>query len=179
MKPLALDLCCGLGGWTRGFLKAGWDVVGVDIKRFNKYPADQIVADVTTLVLPSDIRPQMVVASPPCEEFSRHDQPWTRKKNPPPPDLSIWRACERIAASLHVPIVIENVRGAQRFMGASAACVGSFHLWRDIPPGFEAINWGFTHTPKRELSGRQRAERAKVPLALSFTIARLWFWKLT
>jgi len=28
MKPLAVDLCCGLGGWTEGLLAEGWDVVG-------------------------------------------------------------------------------------------------------------------------------------------------------
>jgi site-specific DNA-cytosine methylase len=25
-KPLAIDLYCGLGGWTEGFLAEGWDV---------------------------------------------------------------------------------------------------------------------------------------------------------
>ena len=32
-KPLAIDIFCGLGGWTEGALAAGYDVVGFDIER--------------------------------------------------------------------------------------------------------------------------------------------------
>ena len=28
MKPVVIDLCCGLGGWTRGFMSEGWDAIG-------------------------------------------------------------------------------------------------------------------------------------------------------
>jgi len=31
MKPLAIDLFCGLGGWAEGLLAEGWDVIGFDI----------------------------------------------------------------------------------------------------------------------------------------------------
>lgn len=31
-NPLAIDLFCGLGGWTEGLLAEGWDVIGFDIK---------------------------------------------------------------------------------------------------------------------------------------------------
>lgn len=30
-KPLAIDLFCGLGGWTEGLLSEGYNVVGFDI----------------------------------------------------------------------------------------------------------------------------------------------------
>lgn len=26
MKPLCIDLFCGLGGWAEGFLAEGWDI---------------------------------------------------------------------------------------------------------------------------------------------------------
>lgn len=31
-KPLAIDLFCGLGGWTDGLLAEGYDVTGYDIE---------------------------------------------------------------------------------------------------------------------------------------------------
>jgi site-specific DNA-cytosine methylase len=37
--PLCIDLFCGLGGWTEGFLAEGWDVIGFDIARALKPPA--------------------------------------------------------------------------------------------------------------------------------------------
>ena len=32
-RPLCIDLFCGLGGWTEGFLAEGWRVVGFDNHR--------------------------------------------------------------------------------------------------------------------------------------------------
>ena len=37
MRPLCIDLFCGLGGWAEGFLAEGWDVIGFDIER-HRYP---------------------------------------------------------------------------------------------------------------------------------------------
>jgi site-specific DNA-cytosine methylase len=52
-KPLAVDLFCGLGGWTEGLLSEGYDVVGFDIERHDYgtggYPAQLVLQDVTTL----------------------------------------------------------------------------------------------------------------------------------
>ena len=53
MKPLAIDLYCGLGGWAEGFLADGWDVIGFDIERHaygsERYPAQLVLQDVLTL----------------------------------------------------------------------------------------------------------------------------------
>ena len=40
-------------------------------------------------------------------------------------------ACE--AAGHHIPMVVENVRGAQKWVGRSRWNFGSFHLWGDVP----------------------------------------------
>jgi hypothetical protein len=40
-------------------------------------------------------------------------------------------ACE--AAGRHIPLVVENVRGAQKWVGRSRCNFGSFHLWGDVP----------------------------------------------
>jgi len=31
VRPLALDICSGLGGWAEGLESAGWDVIRLDI----------------------------------------------------------------------------------------------------------------------------------------------------
>lgn len=54
MTPLAIDLFCGLGGWTEGLLTEGYYVVGFDIERHNygdgrRYPAQLVLQDVTTI----------------------------------------------------------------------------------------------------------------------------------
>jgi hypothetical protein len=171
MKPKALDLCCGVGGWTRGLLETGWDVIGFDVTAFREYPATLYRADVRT-VNGSDFGPvQLVVASPPCQEFSRHDQPWTRARNPPPPDLTIWQACERIARECGAPLVVENVRGAQRFMGRSRLNCGAFHLWGDVP----ALVPHVCYRKKESFGSKQPHLRAVIPPELAVWIGKVFY----
>jgi hypothetical protein len=53
VKPLAIDLYCGLGGWAEGFLLEGYRVIGFDIERHDYgtggYPGQLVLQDVTTL----------------------------------------------------------------------------------------------------------------------------------
>lgn len=137
MKPLALDLCCGKGGWTRGLLAAGWDVLGVDIELWDGYPKEAafLKCDVREIKI-KDEKYSLVCASPPCQEFSYRSFPFKRCRDLAanvPPDKSIWRACERIAKECNAPLILENVRGAQKYMGKAVAHYGSFYLWGDMP----------------------------------------------
>lgn len=177
MKPLAIDLCHGHGGWTNGFLAEGYRVIGFDIHKSPEYRGIHIEGDVR--VLATEIKrgsaicqilgcASVIVASPPCEEFSRHQMPWTRARNPPQPDLSIWKACVEIAALLEMPIVIENVRAAQGWMGRAKWHSGSFYLWGDVP----ALMPKVSHRPKENLSSTKRLERAMIPSDLARWIAR-------
>lgn len=179
MKPLAIDLFCGLGGWTEGLLAEGYDVVGFDIER-RAYPAQLVIQDVRTLSGSQFRRATIIVASPPCDDFSRWDQPWPNViKNRRDPDLSLWRAAERIAREAGVPLIIENVRGAQKFMGTAAAHFGKQYLWGDVPallPPILGQNFG---RQKQSLSSTAKAERAKIPLPLSRWIAAVYRDSLT
>src|SRR5947199_410716 len=85
MKPLAIDLCCGLGGWSHGLIAEGWDVIGYDVERHEygeeKYPGQLVIQDIRTI----DGRQfkgkvSLLVASPPCIEFSYMSMPWRRGK---------------------------------------------------------------------------------------------------
>src|SRR5271157_5217568 len=84
LKPLAIDLFCGLGGWTEGLLAEGYYVVGFDNHQHvygeHRYPAQLVIQDVLTLHGRQFKDAALIVASPPCQEFSYMAMPWTRAK---------------------------------------------------------------------------------------------------
>ena len=156
--PLAIDLFCGLGGWTDGFLAEGWNVVGFDVTRHvygtDRYPAQLVLQDVLTIHGSQFRHADIIVASPPCQQYSWLAMPWSRSKDPnnskaakalrakweaEGPDNRLFDACFRIqreaseAAGHHIPLVVENVRGAQEWVGRAPWNYGSFYLWGDVP----------------------------------------------
>jgi site-specific DNA-cytosine methylase len=136
VKPIALDLCCGLGGWTIGLLAAGWDVIGFDVTAWPGYPSRLVLQDVREVCGRDYPGVKLVCASPPCQEFSYRSFPFKRCRELAanvPPDKSIWEACVRIAQECGAPLVLENVRGAQKYMGKAVAHYGSFYLWGEVP----------------------------------------------
>jgi hypothetical protein len=167
---LAIDLFCGLGGWAEGFLAEGYDVIGFDIER-RPYPGQLVLQDVRTLEGWQFRNATCIVASPPCEEFSRWAMPWTRRRNPPQPNLEHFRTCWRIAKDSGVPIVIENVREAQRWIGTAKAHYGSRYLWGDIPAILPYLAGERT---KESMGSTAIAERAKIPFDLAQWIARVF-----
>lgn len=151
--PLAIDLFCGLGGWTEGLLAEGYEVVGFDIERHDygtgSYPAQLVLQDVLTLHGSQFKDAALIVASPPCQEFSWMAMPWSRAKAIRAEYLSgvrdvkklteLFDACFRIqreaieAAGRFIPLVVENVRGAQEWVGRARWNFGSYYLWGDVP----------------------------------------------
>lgn len=150
-----VDLYCGLGGWASGGLAEGYDVVGFDIERHvygeQKYPAQLVIQDVLSLHGSQFRNADLIVASPPCQEFSYMAMPWKRAKAKRAAILAdttgvmranltrLFDACFRLqreaceAAGRHIPMVVENVRGANEWVGRSRWNFGSFHLWGDVP----------------------------------------------
>jgi len=138
MKPLAIDLFCGLGGWAEGFLAEGYDVIGFDIE-CRPYPAQLVLQDVLTLHGSQFRAAAVIVASPPCQAYSYRAMPWKKAKALPPPDNALFEVCFRIqseaseAAGRYIPLIVENVKGAQPWVGSARWHYGSFYLWGDVP----------------------------------------------
>ncbi len=80
-----------------------------------------------------------IVASPPCQAYSYRAMPWKKAKALPPPSNELFDACFRIqreaseAAGHYIPMVVENVKGAQPWVGRAAWHYGSYYLWGDVP----------------------------------------------
>lgn len=143
IKPICYDLFCGLGGWSEAFLAEGYECIGFDIEAHDYgtggYPGKLILRDIRSIHGSELKDATCIVASPPCQAYSYRAMPWKRAKALPPPDNTLFNECFRIqreaseAAGHHIPMVVENVRGAQKWVGRAAWNYGSFYLWGDVP----------------------------------------------
>ena len=123
-----LDLYCKAGGASKGYQLAGFEVVGVDIKKQKRYPYEFIQADCLELMKDIDFLKSfdVITASPPCQTHSitqhlRNAQGKSTDKI----DL-IPQTREALIAS-GKPYVIENVPGSP-LINPIQMCGSSFGL---------------------------------------------------
>ncbi len=106
-RPLLLDLFCGAGGASVGYDRAGFRVIGVDIKAQPNYPFEFIKADAVEFLREGiALGASAIHASPPCQGYS--DLQKQNKRLYPKlvePVRELLRQHQR-------PYVIENVEGA-------------------------------------------------------------------
>jgi hypothetical protein len=148
MRPLAIDLFTGLHGWAEGLIAEGFEVIGFDIEDMSLLLGEPkpdhfhlVIQDVLTLHGAQFKDAALIVGSSPCQEFSYRAMPWKRAKALGPPELGmkLFHAQFRIqqqaseAKGEPIPMVVENVRGAQKWVGPARWNAGSMYLWGDVP----------------------------------------------
>jgi DNA (cytosine-5)-methyltransferase 1 len=119
-----LDLFCGAGGASEGYARAGFEVVGVDIKPQPRYPFKFIEADALPFMERVDFYKwpyDAIHASPPCQAYS----PLRHQQGVEYPDLVA--ATRALLDETGLPYVIENVRRAP-LRASFMLCGSSFGL---------------------------------------------------
>lgn len=110
-KPVLLDLFCGAGGAAKGYMEAGFLVVGVDIKPQPHYIGNNFIqADALEYLTKFGSEYDAVHASPPCQAYSiMNNLPWLKNRSYPLLILPTIEQLERMGR----PYVLENVMGAR------------------------------------------------------------------
>jgi site-specific DNA-cytosine methylase len=112
-KIKVLDLFCGVGGWSVPFVEDGDEVYGVDIVDYGEYPGKLIVADVRDISGKDFYGFDLIIGSPPCEEFSIAKEMWkgTDKERNVEKGLELIYEFERIVEEAKPKVwVMENVK---------------------------------------------------------------------
>jgi DNA (cytosine-5)-methyltransferase 1 len=136
MRPRLLDLFCGAGGCAMGYHRAGFDVVGIDIKPQPRYPFRMVVAD--ALLPPFDVRAfDAIHASPPCQRYSHAC--FTKTQREKAPDLVA--ATRELLNDSGRPWVIENVVPAPLCVFSVTLCGLMFGLKVFRHRRFESTLW--------------------------------------
>lgn len=197
-----LDLCCGSFAVGKVFAERGWDVVGVDLIDPPEVPKGCTFLRINLLQMSvgpvcrqiyyadesGDVhslgRFDFIWASTPCDEFSC----WTMKMfqpNPKHPALGIrlFSHAKHLCESSGSLYVLENVRGAQQFVGDAISHCGPFYMWGNavppiVPQGITKTKWyrregkPGNFAAELALSKRQRkAILATIPTELSGCVA--------
>lgn len=132
-RPRLLDLFCGAGGAAKGYQRAGFYVVGVDIKPQPRYCGDEFYQG-DALTFPLDGF-DAIHASPPCQRYANVTR-WRGNPNRHPDCIPAVR--ERLRQS-GACWVLESVRTVA-IRPSVVLCGSAFRLRIQRHRGFET-NW--------------------------------------
>lgn len=185
-----LDLFCGLGGWSIGFYREGFQCQGIDIVDVG-YPYKLEVCDIRDYKIePHLFGIRVIVSSPPCTEFSPLSTLSFRRgqRHRPDPEKGI----ELVKASMKVVNmvkpkfwVLENVLGSIQYLepilGKPMLVAKPWVLWGSIPPfDLRSESRGdvkLSHTFERGKGGNifgKGGNRIGLPQDFAFDPLRSW-----
>jgi DNA (cytosine-5)-methyltransferase 1 len=123
-RPRLLDLFSGAGGCSVGYERAGFEVVGVDIKPQPLYPFEFMQADaLEVLDSPRFLRQFVAIhASPPCQAFTHARLMGHRGRTDHP---RLIEPVRELLEATGLPYVIENVEGARSELQSPYMLCGS------------------------------------------------------
>jgi DNA (cytosine-5)-methyltransferase 1 len=152
-KPRLLDLFCGAGGCTKGYQRAGFYVIGVDINPQPNYCGDEFVQyDAldyvrwlcdgwrSAYIRISDLA--AIHVSPPCQAYTSLRSLHKKREYP-----DLIAPTRELLVAAGIPYVIENVENARRHLIDPVLICGSmFDPPMDVQRHryFEA-NWPLAH----------------------------------
>lgn len=142
-KPILLDLYCGGGGATKGYQRAGFYVIGVDINPQPNYCGDEFYqADALEFMGNEDLGYNKIVAihaSPPCQAYTKKFANWGRKRRyyMAHPDLIV--ATREVLQASGLPYVMENVNGSP--LDATLMLCGTMFGLPIIKHRYFEFNW--------------------------------------
>lgn len=120
MRPRLLDAFCCQGAASKGYMDAGFDVVGIDIDPQPRYPYAFELGDAVQYIRDHGHEYDAIHASPPCQAYSKAQ----RIQNREHPDLISETRAALLAAGR--PYVIENVEDARGELRNPAMLCGEF-----------------------------------------------------
>lgn len=159
MKPRLLDVCCGVGGASRGYMNAGFHVTGIDIDVQPEYCGDWFIQDdAVTFIQKYGSSYDFIHASPPCLKHTA----LTKGTNKGREYVDILSTTRSALIATGRPWVIENVAGAP-LRKDLMLCGEMFGLAVQRHRFFEfsedGINPGAWHKPHRgRVSGYRHGE---------------------
>lgn len=109
-RPRILDGCCGAGGASSGYRRAGLIPFGVDIARQPRYPYQFVRADILDYLKRYGREFDVIHVSPPCQGYSNM-KAFVRYEYP----LMI-APLRELLEDIGRPYIIENVEGARVHM---------------------------------------------------------------
>lgn len=183
-----LDLFCGMGGWSIGFHREGFDCIGVDTVDVG-YPYDLILCDIRQFNPTGNY--DVVVASPPCTEFSSLTLLSYKKGQRGPPEpargVELVRETIRIIGEIQPRYwVIENVWGSithlDPILGKPKLLAKPWILWGNYPEfdagpkqvGDQKMSHSFEHHGKGGNVFGKGGGRVDLPKDLAFDPLRSW-----